>query len=368
MKNAMKLSLVLALCAGFGQAWAQPARYSAHPTVGKTNPDPHIVTYPSLPDSKNPPDAPMLPYHQVPRAPLPDNVVITLVSAVGLTPQGHTIFLTRNPSAMILEFDKTDKFVRNIDPNITIGPHGLRVDRHGNIWVTDSFLNVVWKLNAKGEPLFVMGTRGENLPWDDSKWNGAFNQPMDVGFDKDDNFYVIQGHGGTSNPLECTYCMTYSKSKPPVPQGSDPRILKFDKNGMYLTSRALPHANGTYPTLHSIIITPKGEVWAADRQERMIKVFDTDLNPIREMQETKLVSGLFVDAKGVVWMSAGMDGRIMKLDNDGKVLGWLGEPGRSTDPNAPGLGEAHFMAVTPDEKTIYMADSVNGKIMEWKHN
>lgn len=162
--------------------------------------------------------------------------------------------------------------------------------------------------------------------------------------------------------------MTYSRSKPVVAQGSDPRILKFDKNGMYVTSRALPHANGTYPTLHSIIITPKGEVWAADRQERMIKVFDTNLNPIREMQETKLVSGLFVDAKGQVWMSGGMDGRILKLADDGKVLGWIGAPGRNTDANDPGIGEAHYLAVTPDESTIYLADSNNGKIMEWKHN
>jgi sugar lactone lactonase YvrE len=372
MKHAIKLSLTysLALCAalGFGQVNAQPARSSAHPKTGKTNPDPHIISYPQLPDSKLPPNAPMLPYHLVQRAPLPDNIVITLVSGVALTPQGHTVFLTRNPAAMLLEFDKNDKFLRTFDPNITIGPHGLRVDRHGNIWVTDSFLNVVWKLSPKGEPLMVMGTRGENMPWDDSKWNGAFNQPLDVAFDKDDNFYVIQGHGGTSNPLECTYCMTYSQSKPPVAQGSDPRLFKFDKNGMYLASRALPHANGTYPTLHSVIVTPKGEVWAADRQDRVIKVFDTSLNPLREMPETKLVSGLFVDAKGQVWMSAGMDGRIMKLADDGKVLGWIGEPGRSQDPDAPGIGEAHFLAVTPDENTIYMADSVNGKILEWKHN
>jgi sugar lactone lactonase YvrE len=360
--------ILLALGLGCATASAQPARSSAHPPVGKTNPDPHIVSPKASPDSKDPPDAPMLPYHLIPRATLPENIVITLVSAVALTPQGHTIFLTRNPSAMLLEFDKNDKFLRTFDPNIAIGPHGLRVDRHGNIWVTDSFLNVVWKLNPKGEPLMVMGTRGENMPWDDNKWNGAFNQPLDVAFDKDDNFYVIQGHGGTSNPLECAYCMTYSKAKPQVAQGSDPRLFKFDKDGNYLMSRALPHPDGSYPTLHSVIVTPKGEVWVADRQERIIKVFDTNLNLLREMPETKLVSGLFVDAKGHVWMSAGMDGRIMKLSDDGKVLGWIGEPGHSPDSDSPQIGEAHFLAVTPDEKTIYMADSVNGKILEWKRN
>ena len=368
MKHAIRLSLALCAALGFGAAHAQPFQMTANPKVGNTNPDPHIVSPTASPDSKNPPDAPMLPYHLVPRAALPPYVQMTLVSAVGLTPEGHTYFLTRNPSAMILEFDKNDKFVRNIAPNIAIGPHGLRVDRHGNIWVTDSFLNVVWKLSPKGEPVWMLGTRGENKPWDDAKWNGAFNQPLDVAFDKDDNLYVIQGHGGTSNPLECTYCQTYSRAKPVVAQGSDPRVFKFDKDGMYVTSRALAHEDGTYPTNHSVIVTPKGEVWVADRQRRIIKVFDTSFNPLREMQEPKLVSGLFMDAKGQAWMSAGMDGRIMKIADDGKVLGWIGEPGRSPDPTTPGIGEAHFMAVTPDQNTIYMADSVNGKILEWKHN
>src|SRR5271154_6541781 len=134
MKNKFVL---LALCAIFccGGASAQPAKPTT--LVGKTNPNPHIGSQRAPADSQNPPDAPKLPYHFVKRAPLPQNVVLTLVPGVALTPQGHTLFLSRNPQAMLLEFDKNDKFIRGFDPNIVIGPHGLRVDRHGDIWVTD---------------------------------------------------------------------------------------------------------------------------------------------------------------------------------------------------------------------------------------
>ena len=48
----------------------------------------------------------------------------------------------------------------------------------------------------------------------------------------DDNFYVVQGHGGTSPPEDCSFCTTYPyaarpdrhavAAKPPVVQGSDP--------------------------------------------------------------------------------------------------------------------------------------------------
>lgn len=107
----------------------------------------------------------------------------------------------------------------------------MRVDRDGNIWILDHFLNVLWKLKPSGDPLMTVGTRGEVAKWDDAKWNGAFNQPMDVAFDTDDNFYIVQGHGGTAGPLDCTYCASYNTAKPPVTQGSDPRVFKFDKNG-----------------------------------------------------------------------------------------------------------------------------------------
>ncbi len=160
------------------------------------------------------------------------------------------------------------------------------------------FLNVLWKLKPNGEPVMTVGTRGEVAKWDDAKWNGMFNQPMDVAFDKDDNFYVVQGHGGTSGPPDCTYCSTYDTAKPPVTQGSDPRVFKFDKNGKYISSRALPHADGTYPTIHSVIVTPKGELWVTDRQMGKILVLDTNLSPLREIQQPNLTSGLFVDAKG----------------------------------------------------------------------
>ena len=143
-----------------------------------------------------------------------------------------------------------------------------------------------------------------------------------------------------------------------------PRVFEFNKNGNYLSSRALPHADGTYPTIHSVIFTPKGELWVSDRQLNKIMVFDTNLKPIREIQEPNLTSGLFVDAKGNFWMSAGMDGMIMSLNADGKITGWIGKSGR----DAYGIGEAHYLAVTPDEKTIYIADSINAKVLKLEHN
>lgn len=139
--------------------------------------------------------------------------------------------------------------------------------------------------------------------------------------------------------------------------------------GNYISSRALPHADGTYPTIHSVIVTPKGELWVTDRQLNKILMFDTNLNPIREIQEPNLTSGLFADAKGHIWMSAGMDSMIMSLDDNGKITGWIGKAGHDHNGATSDLiGEAHYLAVADDEKTIYIADSVNAKVLKLVHN
>ena len=355
MKKYIALALLL------GAALVPGA--SAQNTTG----NPHIVSPVPTPGLK-PPDAPMLPYHFVARPAAPNGEQFGNVSDIALTKEGHLIVLNRNPNIMMIEYDANGKFIRTFNPNIAINTHGLRIDKYGNMWVIDSFLNVVWKLNSKGEPLKAFGKRGEVGPWDDTKWNGMFNHPLDIYWDKDDNFYIIQGHGGTSPPPECTYCATYRTAMPKTPQGSDPRVFKFDKNGNYLKSRALPHADGTYPTIHSVIVTPKNELWVTDRQLGKILVFDTELNPIREIQEPNLTSGLFVDAKGKIWMSSGMDGMIMSLDDNGRITGWIGKMGRNAPENSNDIGEAHYLVVTPDLKTIYIADSINARVHRLERN
>jgi DNA-binding beta-propeller fold protein YncE len=307
---------------------------------------------------------PQLPYAFVKGPQPPADQKFANIGSVALLPNGNLIVFNRNPAIQMVEYTPDLKFLRAFNPNIAVNAHGLRADRHGNLWAVDSYLNVVWKLNAKGEPLMMIGKRGEVGAWTDGSWNGMFNQPLDVAIDEDDNIYVVQGHAGTSEPVKCTYCATYANTKPPVNPGSDPRIIKLSKDGKFLGSTALPHgADERYPFIHTVVVTKTGEVWVGDRSANKIIVLDRSLKRVREIQQPILVSGLFVDAAGVVWMSAGMDGMIAKLDDSGKIVGWLGKGGRTTDPDSPLIGEAHYLAVTPDEKTIYIADSVNAKVL-----
>lgn len=327
-----------------------------------------------------PPDAPQLPYHFAERPAPPPGTKFDNIAAVALTPENHLLVYNRNPDRAMIEYDQNGKLIRSFNPNIARTPHGMRVDRHGNIWVIDAFLNTVMKLNPKGEPIATYGVRGENAPWDDAKWNGMFNQPLDINWDKDDNFYVTQSHGGSSPPKACTFCATYDSAQvrrqvkqagehdpayvtnPPAKPGEDPRVFKFDKNGNYITSYSLKHADGSPAIIHSVVVSPQGEVWVTDRSLKKIFVFDRNLKLKREIQEDYLTCGLYVDAKGQLWMSTGGDGMVMKLDWNGKVLGWYGKHGLNPDSND--MGEGHYLAVTPDQKTIYVADTISNHVLK----
>jgi hypothetical protein len=45
---------------------------------------------------------------------------------------------------------------------------------------------------------------------------------------------------------------------------------------------------------------------------------------------------------------------------DGSVQGWFGKAGMVKDSND--IGEGHYMAVSKDQKTIWVADSVLAKV------
>ena len=99
------------------------------------------------------PDAPQLPYHFGTQITGANGEQFGNVAAVAVRPSnGNLLVFNRNPAIMMVEYDPTGtKQLRVFNPNIAMNPHALRIDRHGNIWVSDSFLNVIFKLNPNGD-------------------------------------------------------------------------------------------------------------------------------------------------------------------------------------------------------------------------
>jgi hypothetical protein len=70
--------------------------------------------------------------------------------------KGH-IYLFQRAKPMLAEYDEAGNFVQSIGEGLFQHPHGLRIDRDDNLWMTDDGNNLVLKLSPLGAVLLVLG-------------------------------------------------------------------------------------------------------------------------------------------------------------------------------------------------------------------
>ena len=114
--------------------------------------------------------------------------------------------------APILKFDADGNLLKSFGAGMFVFPHGLHVDRDGNIWATDGRGkegkgHQVFKFSPDGKVLMTLGAAG--VTGDDP---GFFNAPSDVLVAPNGDIFVADGHGGDTNA----------------------RIVKFAKDGSLL--------------------------------------------------------------------------------------------------------------------------------------
>jgi sugar lactone lactonase YvrE len=299
-----------------------------------------LAQRPSDPALLVPETAPELNYVYVPNAvTLPDGMKMGATAAVQFTPKGNLLVLARGATAFF-EFDPNGKYVRSFGDGLFTRSHGLRIDRDGSIWATDTGGHTVMKLSPAGEVLLTLGTKGQAGDWNEAAGTRLLNQPNDVVIAANGDVFVAQGHQ-------------------PGPKG-DARVLKFDRTGKFLTSwGGKGKEPGQFDVAHGLAIDAKGLLWVMDRENQRIQVFDQGGKYVREMKYAGLPCSVDI-GKQHVYMVNGFAGQVVQMDLSGKVLAALGKPGKG-----PGeFGEAHFIAVSPKEE-IYVADSVNGALVKF---
>ena len=191
-------------------------------------------------------------------------------------------------------------------------------------------------MSPSGDVLQVLGTRGRAGAWDEAKGQHLFNQPTDLAFAPNGDVFISVGHGA-----------------------ADPVVVRFDRNGRYVTTWSMKHPGPAQAVIHTIAVNARtNEVYVGDREINTIRVFDLNGKPLREIKMKNLICGLYVDAKNQLWMTTGMDGMVLKLDWNGKIVGRIGQSGFG----ASDFGEAHYMTMTPDGKTMYVTDTVSNDI------
>jgi DNA-binding beta-propeller fold protein YncE len=268
---------------------------------------------------------------------LPAGMTFGSTSGVAVNSKGNILVLSRGPHPL-MEFDGTGQYIRSLGQGLYDRPHGLRVDRDDNIWTTDVASHVVYKMNPDGRILLVLGVRGNAGDMHPYGHLPLFNEPNDLAFAANGDFFVTQGHGR-----------------------GEPRVLKFDRDGNFIKAWGKKGKGpGEFDIAHSIAIDAKGLVYVADRNNQRIQVFDADGNYVRESRHPGTPCGLFISSDQHLWLAHGHAGQVIKLDLDGKVLGVAGKQGKGLGQ----FGEAHFIALGPKDE-VYVADTLNWRVQKF---
>jgi DNA-binding beta-propeller fold protein YncE len=244
------------------------------------------------------------------------------VSAVATNKAGEVFVFHRGPKAdPIVVFDSKGKYLRSWGKGMFGNPHGMRVDRNGDVFVTDNGDHQVMKFSSTGKLLMTLGIKGK-AGTDDK----TFNRPTDIAFAPapSTDFYVSDGYGNS-------------------------RVVKFNKDGKYLLDWGKKgKAPGEFNTPHSVGVDSAGKVYVSDRENNRIQIFDAKGKFERQWNHLGATQNLFITPKDEMWIITHRDnienitydtlaGRIMRIDiRTGKILGAMESPGHWLDMSASG--------------------------------
>src|SRR4029450_7543545 len=98
-----------------------------------------------------------------------------------------------------LQSAATGRLVKSFGAGIVIFPHGIHVDREGNVWITDGLGiegkgHQVFKFSPEGKLLLTLGKAGVA-----GAGNDEFNAPSAVVTAPSGDVFVSDGHGGNAN-------------------------------------------------------------------------------------------------------------------------------------------------------------------------
>ena len=197
----------------------------------------------------------------------------------------------------IVKIDPDGNVVTAIGGGLMLFPHGLHVDRDGNIWVTDAQGpdpsnpatagkgHVVYKLSPEGQVLLTLGQPG--LAGDGS--GALLETPCDVVTDADGNVYVGDGHSGQNAGATVDTVA---------------RIVKFDRNGNLINYwGGWGSGAGQLKTPHAVDIDSRNRLVVGDRGNNRLQIFDLEGNYIGEFKSFSRPSGIYIAADDTIYVA-----------------------------------------------------------------
>jgi len=267
-----------------------------------------------------------------------------------------------SPLNTVFKFDPDGKMVTSFGQGLFVFPHGIHVDRDGNIWVTDGQDNLprrrpgmaadaplppmpakvvghqVIKFSPEGKVLLTLGKPGGNAPGQPQE-PASFYQPNDVITYPNGDILVAEGHGNA----------------PPATG----RLIRFDRNGKFLREygKLGSALEGEFMQPHGLAFDSKGRLFVADRSNNRIQILDAEtFKTLDTWYQFSRLSGIYIDRNDMLYGADSESGSVspphkawlrgirIGSARDGKVQYFIPDPS-NTNPAARGTLAAEGVVV-----------------------
>jgi streptogramin lyase len=287
-------------------------------------------------------------------AKLPDGRAWGSTSAVAIAPDGKGVWVAErcganncvgSPLPSVYLFDATGKAVKSFGAGLILSPHGIDVDRDGNVWVTDCACTLgraaqpanppaghqIFKFSPDGKLLMTLGKAGGG--GSTAGDSGFFYQPNDVLVAPNGEIYVAEGH--SSSP------------------GSVARVRKFSKDGKLLaTWGTFGSGPDELDQPHALAMDSRGRLFVGDRGNNRIKIFDQNGKLLDTWYQFSRPSGIYIDRQDRIYVADSESGSVEKKRTDwkrgirigsakdGKVTAFIPDPAENPPSTSAAEGVA----------------------------
>ena len=217
----------------------------------------------------------------------------------------------------VLHFDENGKLIKSFAAGLIVFPHGIAVDREGNVWVTDGNDNrpnqgrgaaaAPTATSGRGAPAAAPGGGGGGGRGPVGAAAGATKGHQVFKFSPDGKVLLTLGTpGGAADPE-----MFYQPNDVLVAPNGDifvatvhgaggGFIYKFDKTGKFLSKWGKPAgagepARGELNQPHTLAMDSAGRLFVGSRSCNCVQIFDQSGKFIDQWTQFSRPSGVFID-------------------------------------------------------------------------
>ena len=209
----------------------------------------------------------------------------------------------------VMLFDPNGNLVRSFGKGLVNWPHGIHVDRDGNVWVVDGrdnkpvaprnasadaaptpaparmFGHQVLKFSPRGELQMRLGTDGG------AREPGYFFQPNAVYVAPNGDIFVAEGHASGAD--------------------ANARVLRFDRSGKLLATWGKKGTGpGEFDQPHALAMDSRGRLFVGDRGNNRIQIFSQTGTLLDTWFQFSRASGIFIDRNDVIYVADSESGSI----------------------------------------------------------